>query len=149
MCPLSCLRHLDVTAISTFFLKIICLKFVFLCRKKEIDETVSNMLRNYPQVWLSFRVRVRCLFQGNDICLSDALSREQMEFSLVCSFVPAVSAVIAVIRIVRAFWISRSMFTSTLMFWSWSFHSSSCILSQMYCLQFETLKSCIFYHPYI
>lgn len=48
----------------------------------------------------------------------DALSREQMEFSLVCFFVPAVSAVIAVKWIVRVFWISSSMFTSTHKFWN-------------------------------
>lgn len=48
----------------------------------------------------------------------DARSGEQMEFSLVCSFVPAVSAVIVVIGIVRAFWISSSMFMSTPKFWN-------------------------------
>lgn len=55
-------------------------------------------------------------FKGGMSC--DALSREQMEFSLVCFFVPAVSAVIAVRWIVRAFWISSSMFTSTHKFWN-------------------------------
>lgn len=48
----------------------------------------------------------------------DAHSREQMEFSLVCSFLPALSAIIVVIWIVRTFWISSSMFTSTLKFWN-------------------------------
>lgn len=48
----------------------------------------------------------------------DARSREQMEFSLVCFLVPAVSAVIAMKWIVRAFWISSSMFTSMLKFWN-------------------------------
>lgn len=48
----------------------------------------------------------------------DAHSREQMEFSLVCFLVPAVSAVIAMKWIVRAFWISSPMFTSTVKFWN-------------------------------
>lgn len=49
---------------------------------KRRDVTLSRMLRNYLQAWMSCRVMVWCFIQGDDV------SRQKMEFNLDPSSVP-------------------------------------------------------------